>query len=234
MRYLAIICARSKSKGIKNKNILKINNIPLIGHSIKMAKSIKRISKVIVSTDSDKIAKIARNYGAEVPFLRPKKLSTDKSKEIDSWKHAINFLYKRNENFDAILSIPCTSPLRKKIDIENCIDKFNTKKYDTIITIKKSSRNPFFNMVKKNRRELYSIVNKPKKYIFNRQQAPKVYDVCTICFVSNIKFVMKSKNLFSGRVGGVLIPKSRSLDIDDINDFILAKNIYEKKIRFYK
>ena len=88
--------------------------------------------------------------------------------------------------------------------------------------------------MKKNRRELYSIVNKPKKYIFNRQQAPKVYDVCTICFVSNIKFVMKSKNLFSGRVGGVLIPKSRSLDIDDINDFILAKNIYEKKIRFYK
>lgn len=234
MKYLAIICARSKSKGIKNKNILKINQIPLIGHSIKIAKSIKRISKVIVSTDSIKIAKIAHSYGAEVPFLRPKKLSTDRSREIDAWKHAINFFHKRNENFDAILSIPCTSPLRKKIDIENCIDKFNTKKYDTIITIKESSRNPFFNMVKKNRREFYSIVNKPKKYIFNRQQAPKVYDVCTVCFISNTTFVMKSENLFNGKVGGVLIPKSRSLDIDDKNDFVIAKKIYEKKIRFFR
>ena len=98
MKYLAIICARSGSKGIKNKNILKINDIPLIGHSIKTAKSIKRISKVIVSTDSYKIAKIAINYGAEVPFLRPKNLSLDDSKEIDAWKHAINFFKKKNLN----------------------------------------------------------------------------------------------------------------------------------------
>ena len=89
-------------------------------------------------------------------------------------------------------------------------------------------------MVKKNRREFYSIVNKPKKYIFNRQQAPKVYDVCTVCFISNTTFVMKSENLFNGKVGGVLIPKPRSLDIDDKNDFVIAKKIYEKKIRFFR
>ena len=231
-KNICIIPARFGSKRIKNKNIINFFGKPVIYYPIKEATKSKLFDKIIVSTDSEKISKLSKKYGAQVPSLRPKKLSTDKSREIDAWKHAINFFYKRNENFDAILSIPCTSPLRKKIDIENCIDKFNTKKYDTIITIKESSRNPFFNMVKKNRRDLYSIVNKPKKYIFNRQQAPKVYDVCTVCFISNTKFVMKSENLFDGKVGGVLIPKSRSLDIDDKNDFILAKKIYEKKIKF--
>ena len=95
MKYLAIICARSGSKGLKNKNILKIAGVPLIGHSIKMAKSLKNISKVIVSTDSKKIASIAKKFGAEVPFLRPKDLSTDKSREIDAWKHAIDFYKKK-------------------------------------------------------------------------------------------------------------------------------------------
>ena len=232
MNYIDIICARSGSKGIKNKNILKIKGIPLIGHSIIMAKSIKKISKVIVSTDSKKIAKIASQYGAEVPFLRPKKLSTDKSKEIDAWKHAINFYIKKGLKFDAVVSMPCTAPLRKKIDIEKCINKFNTKKYDTVITVKKSSKNPFFNMVKKNKYNFYNIVNKVNKYIFNRQQAPQVFDVCTVCFISNCKFVLKSQNLFEGKVGGVIVPKERSIDIDDKLDFILAKKIYENKIKF--
>ena len=230
MRYLVIICARGRSKGLKNKNLLKIDNIPLIGHAINTAKSIKKFTTIVVSTDSSKIAKQAKIFGAEVPFLRPKKISSDNSKEILAWKHAINFYKKRGKKFDAIVSLPCTSPLRLKKDILNCISKFETLKYDTIITVRESIRNAFFNMAKKNSNNNFEIVNKQKKYIHNRQQAPKTYDVCTICFISKINFVLKSENLLEGKVGAVKTPKERSIDIDNKLDFVIAKKIYEKRL----
>ena len=87
MRFHALICARSGSKGIKNKNIRKFNSKPLIFYPINLAKKINEIKTVSVSTDSKKIADISKNFGAEIPFLRPKKLSRDKSNEWDVWKH---------------------------------------------------------------------------------------------------------------------------------------------------
>ncbi|MDC0446182.1 acylneuraminate cytidylyltransferase family protein [Candidatus Pelagibacter sp.] len=230
MKYLGVICARKGSKGLKNKNILNIGNIPLIAHSILVAKSIKKISKVVVSTDSPEIAKISKKFGAEVPFLRPKNLSLDDSKEIDAWKHAINFFKKKNLNFDAIISLPCTSPLRSKIDVNKCIKKFNTKKFDSIISIKESLRNPYFNMVEKKGKTL-KIVNPLKKYLHNRQDAPKTFDVCTVCFISSTKFILKNNNLFQGKVGGVIIPKERSIDIDNELDYQFAKYTYENKFQ---
>jgi|TARA_B110000114_G_scaffold94125_1_gene99239 CMP-N-acetylneuraminic acid synthetase len=230
MKFLAIICARGGSKGLKNKNLKIIGNHPLIGHAINMAKSIKQIDKIIVSTDSLKIARCAKKYGAEVPFLRPKKISTDRSKEIDAWKHALKFYQKQNIFFDAIISLPCTSPLRAKVDIINCIKKYQTNKFEAIITIKKSHRNPYFNMVKK-KDNRFEIVNKGKKYLHNRQDAPETFDVCTLCYIAKTKFIKHAKNIFQGNVGAVLVPEKRSIDIDNKLDYELAKNIYEKKIK---
>ena len=227
---IAIIPARKGSKRILNKNIKKFNGKPIISYSIKAALKSNLFDEIIVSTDSSKIAKQAKIFGVKVPFLRPKKISSDNSKEILAWKHAINFYKKRGKKFDAIVSLPCTSPLRLKKDILNCISKFETLKYDTIITVRESVRNPFFNMVKKNRNNNFEIVNKPKKYIHNRQHAPKTYDVCTICFISKINFVLKSENLLEGKVGAVKIPKERSIDIDNKLDFVIAKKIYEKRL----
>ena len=96
MKNLAIIPARGGSKGLKNKNILKFNNKPLLAWSIIAAKKSKLFSKIIVSTDSKKIAVIAKKYGAEVPFLRPKKLSSDRSKSVDLVIHALDFYKKKN------------------------------------------------------------------------------------------------------------------------------------------
>ena len=230
MKFLCLICARGGSKGIKNKNLLKIGKKTLLNHSIDIAKKANIFSKIVVSTDSKKIANHARLKGAEVPFLRPEKLSRDNSPEIASWKHAINFFKKKNINFDALVSLPCTSPLRNVNDVIKCIKEFKTKKFDTVISVKKSNRNPYFNMVEQKKNSNYNIIIKSKKYIHNRQSAPVTYDVSTVCFVSKINYILKHQNLFQGKVGIVEIPLNRSIDIDNKIDYKIAKLIYEKKI----
>jgi len=230
MKLLCIICARGGSKGIKDKNLLTIGGKSLLAQSILIAKKTNMFYKIIVSTDSKKIANEATKFGAEVPFMRPKKLATSRSPEILSWKHAIIFYRNQKVFFDGIVSLPTTSPLRSLIDIRRVINKFKLKKFDTVVCVTDSSRNPYFNMLEKKNSGFYNIVNKAKKYIHNRQQAPKTYDVTTVCFASKCKFVLKKENLFSGKVGVVKVPFERSIDIDNIIDYKISNFLYENKI----
>lgn len=233
MSIATFIFARGGSKGISNKNIKLFNGKPLIAWSIELAKKIPRIKRVIVSTDSAKIANIANKYGAETPFLRPANLANDHSHEWDSYRHALRYLMsEKKEKPKILLSLPCTSPLRKKIDIEKCIDKIekNTDT-DAVVTITDSHRNPYFNMVKKTSNGNVSLVCKPKKLIKNRQEVQRVYDLTTVAYAIRVKYIFKTKNLFSGKVKSVYIPIERSLDIDNIYDFEFAEFLLKKKIK---
>ena len=120
MKILALIPARSGSKGIKNKNLKKIKNKSLLSISIQLAKKLKVFKKIIVSTDSKKIANEAKKFSAEVPFIRPKKISGDKSKMIDVCLHAINFYENKNIYFDALIVLQPTSPMRTKKTLLKC------------------------------------------------------------------------------------------------------------------
>ena len=120
MKIIAFIFARGGSKGLPNKNIKILNGKPLIAWSIEHAKKINRIDRVIVSTDSEEIAKIAREFGAEVPFMRPLELATDESPEWLSWQHGLKYLKSIDGCLpDLMLSIPATAPLRDVEDINN-------------------------------------------------------------------------------------------------------------------
>ena len=147
MNIVALICARGNSKGIKNKNLLKFKKTSLIGHAIKQARKSKYISKVIVSTDSKKIAKEAMKNKAEVPFLRPANLAKDNSPEIDTWKHAINF-YKSKEKIDLFVSVPATAPLRIVSDLDNCIKRAINKKLDIYIVNSYGKTKSFYSLCK--------------------------------------------------------------------------------------
>jgi len=124
VKIVALICARGGSKGIKNKNLLKIKGNSLLQIAINQAKKINFIEDIFVSTDSFRIAREAKKNGALVPFMRPKKLSRDNTPEILVWRHAINFLQnKLNIKPDYVISLPTTSPLRKIFEINLCINK---------------------------------------------------------------------------------------------------------------
>ena len=222
MNIVALICARGKSKGLKNKNLLKFRNTSLLGNAINQAKKSKYINRVIVSSDSKKIIKEAKKYNAEVPFKRPSKLARDNSPELETWRHAVNYLNPKKK-IDFFVSVPTTSPLRKVSDIDNCIKKAVEKNLDIVFTVTKSIKNPYFNMIqiKNNKLEL---VSKLKKKVSRRQEAPKCYDLTTVCYVFKPSYILKiKKNLLEGKTGFIEIPKVRSIDIDDEYDYRIAK-----------
>ncbi|MBT6471664.1 MAG: acylneuraminate cytidylyltransferase family protein [Candidatus Marinimicrobia bacterium] len=224
MKYVALICARGGSKGLPGKNIKKLGGTPLIGWSIKVAKRIERVSRVIVSTDSEEIAEIALEYGAEVPFMRPKDLALDDSPEWLVWRHAINYLESRQgEKIEGLVVLPATAPLRSIEDVNDCIDEFEKGEVDSVITVSEANRSPYFNMIVNDKKGYSSLVIQLKKGIVRRQDAPKVYDMTTVAYVVNTNFVKKFDGIFEGMVKSVVVPPERAIDIDTMLDFKIAE-----------
>jgi CMP-N-acetylneuraminic acid synthetase len=232
MKAVAFIFARGGSKGLPGKNIRPLDGKPLIAWSIDHALAVKRIKRVIVSTDSEEIAVVARGYGAEVPFMRPAELARDDSPEWLAWRHALNYLRKTSGALpEVMVSVPTTAPLRLSLDIENCLDAYGKGDVDMVITVTDAHRSPYFNMVKTNADGTVGLVNPPQSAIARRQDAPVVYDMATVCYVANPEFVMTHNATFDGRVKAVHVPTERAIDIDTLLDFNIAEsllNIREK------
>ena len=224
---VCLICAREGSIGIKNKNITSFHKKPLIEWTFKIAKQIKKFKKIYVSTDSNEIIEIAKKNKIEVPFKRPKYLAKANSKEIDVWKHALRYFKKINQYPDILVVMPATSPLRKKSQILYSINKFIKDNSDVLITVKDPDNNPYFNMVEVSKKGLAKIVINKKKF-YRRQEAPRVYSVSTICYVANPNYILKTKNIFDGKVTVAKFDKKSSIDIDDNYDLNLAKILFKK------
>ena len=229
MSIIAFIFARGGSKGLPDKNIKILNGKPLIAWSIEHAKSVKRVDRVIVSTDSEKIARIAREYGAEVPFMRPAALATDNSPEWLSWQHGLKYLEDTDGRLpDLMLSIPTTAPLRNVKDIDKVIDEYKESDTDIVIVVTESHRNPFFNIVKQGVDGYVDLFGSGDKAISRRQDCPKAYDITTIAYAARPSFVLNKNSIFEGRVRQVIVPTERSLDIDTLLDFEIAKYMIKK------
>ena len=225
-KIFSFIFARGGSKGVKNKNIVKINKKPLIYYSIQIAKKISK-DNVYVSTDCKKISNLSQKYGAKV-INRPSIISGDNSPERDAWIHAIKFLKKKNINFDIFLSLPTTSPLRSLQDIKRSLKLI--KKCDFVFTGTKSKRSPWFNMVKVNKsKSLELLLKKNSLKVVTRQMTPHSYDLTTVAYVSRPNYILQRKNFFSGKVMLNEIPECRSLDIDTNFDLKIARLLMKKK-----
>jgi CMP-N-acetylneuraminic acid synthetase len=231
MNTVAFIFARGGSKGLPGKNIRHLSGKPLIAWSIEHAMTIKRIRRVVVSTDSHEIAHIARSFGAEVPFIRPDHLSSDNSPEWLAWRHALSFIKdEEGEMPDAMVCIPVTSPLRLPSDIESCLDVFESGGADIVLTVTEAHRNPYFNMVKYIAHDTVNLVMPLSDSINHRQEAPKVFDLATIAYVADPKFVMHNSGLFAGRTKAVHIPVERAIDIDTMLDFQIAEFLMNQRL----
>ena len=218
--YTAFIFARGGSKGVVDKNIRTVAGKPLIAHSIDTALDSDFINRVVVSTDSDRIALVAEQLGAEI-LIRPAELAQDSSPELLSWQHAINCYRDHLESHKTFISIPATSPLRSVNDINAGIMNFRQNHCDLLFGICEGHRNPYLNMVTINDRGLLDIVNSGSD-AFRRQDVPDVYDVTTCIYVGDIEYLLTCEKLMQGRVGFVQIQVERSLDIDTEYDLYLA------------
>ena len=224
MKIVGLICARGGSKGVPGKNIRPLAGRPLIAWAIQQARAVPRVGRVIVSTDSEEIAAVSRDAGAEVPFLRPTELAQDNSSEWLVWRHALNFLKDTEGGYpDALLVVPATAPLRDVADLERCLNEYEKGSADMVITVTDAHRSPYFNMVKVGSDEVVSLVISPDCSIVRRQDAPVVYDMTTVAYVARPEFVMTHGGIFEGRVRHVHVPIERALDIDTCLDFRIAE-----------
>ena len=227
----ACIFARGGSKGLPGKNIRLFAGKPLIAWAIEAAKGVDGIDEVLVSTDSEEIAKVASDFGAQVPFLRPEDLSRDDSPEWNAWRHALQYFHDNDgEMPGALLSVPTTAPLRVVEDLQKCVDLYQAGGCDSVITVTEAHRNPYFNMVSIAENGVTEIVCQNESGLTRRQDAPKVFDITTVAYVVNSEFIMKQNGLFEGLVKSIRVPIERSIDIDTIFDFEVAEFLMRKRL----
>jgi CMP-N-acetylneuraminic acid synthetase len=229
MQVVALICARGGSKGLPGKNIRPLAGRPLIAWSIAQAQAVPRITRVIVSTDCEQIAAVARAAGAEVPFMRPTELAGDDSPEWLSWRHALQQLHHASGAYpDVLICVPATAPLRSSTDLEACLDEFARNDADVIITVTDAHRNPYFSMVRRNADGVVGLVIPPEGAVFRRQDAPAVYDITPVAYVTSPHYVLTRSGIFEGRTRAVHVPRERAVDIDTLLDFTVAECLLAK------
>jgi len=224
MRRYGFIFARGGSKGIPGKNIRPLGGIPLIGHAIKAGQDSGLLDRIIVSTDDEAIADTARQLGAEVPFMRPAELAQDTSPEWLAWRHAVDAV----DDFDLFVSLPCTAPMRNGDDVRRCIETFEAGNCDVVITAREAERHPSFNMITVDDAGYAAIAMPSDTDIVRRQDAPTVFDMTTVCYVTTPDFIRQNNGVFQGKVKMVKIPPERAVDIDTELDFDFAEFLMER------
>lgn len=204
------------------KNLRELAGRPLIAYAIGAARGSRFLERLIVSTDDQEIAAVARSYGADVPFLRPPELARDDSSEWLAWRHAILTLERDGKKPDILVSVPPTAPLRTTADIDACVKGLLEGRADAAIMITPASHNPFFNMVTLNQ-GMVALPSRPSHPIHRRQDAPPVFNITTVAYAVWSDYVLSAPSLLSGAVTGIVVPRERALDIDTEMDLVFAE-----------
>ncbi len=224
---LALIPARGGSKGLPRKNVLPLAGKPLIAWSIEAAKGSKYIDKCIVSTDDNEIARVAKSLGCEVPFIRPNYLALDETSSIDVIIHALNFYVNKALNYDYLVLLEPTSPLRSFDDIDIALEKLNgnRKKADSIVGVSKVEiAHPVFD-VKINSHGLIEPYVGNNFKLLRRQEIETLYFFEGSLYISDIEKFLIEKSFYHERTIAYIVPRWKSIEIDEKIDLLFAEAI---------
>ncbi len=226
MQVLAIIPARSGSKGLKDKNIKLLCGKPLMAYTIEAAINSKCFDDIMVSTDSEEYAKIAKQYGANVPFFRSLKNSTDNA---SSWEVVLEVLQaykKRGRNFTHICLLQPTSPIRDALDIRNAYQELIKKKAEAIVSICETEYSPSICNTLSQDKNMDGFISLESNK--RRQEVDKFYRINGAIYFANTDFLKEDIFLYRKGCYGYMMEQSHSIDIDTELDFLIAKCIIEK------
>jgi CMP-N,N'-diacetyllegionaminic acid synthase len=229
MNVLAIIPARSGSKGLKDKNIRIFVNKPLIAHTIESALKCTFISEVMVSTDSELYKKISVSFGAKVPFLRSDKNSNDNSSSWNVVKEVLLNYIKVNRYFTDVILLQPTSPLRNDKHIKECFNFYLNRKADLVASICEVDHSPLLQNTLKDNKSLHGFIKFSNDNI-QRQKLEKYYRLNGAIYICKTEHLFKTKTLYNENSFAYLMERRASLDIDDEFDFDIAEAIIKKSI----
>lgn len=221
MKILAIIPARGGSKGIPRKNIKPIAGKPLIAWTIEAALRSRVLDKVVVSTDDDEIADVARNWGAQVPFMRPAELAQDDTPGIEPVLHALEQL----PGYDAVMLLQPTSPLRSTEDIDSSIALAQRLGAPSIVSVTEANMHPNWMYRLDDGQRLHPLVDEPP--ILRRQDLPTVYALNGAIYYSRIDRLKENRSFSVNGTSAYIMPAIRSIDIDELIDWKFAELLLE-------
>lgn len=228
MKKIAIIPARSGSKGLKDKNIKKLNGIPLMAYSIKAAKNSNLFDEIMVSTDSEDYRQIAREFGAEVPFLRSMENSSDGSSSWDAVKEVLDYYSNQGSNFDIIFLLQPTSPLRDEFDILEAYKLYERKAAKFVVSVSEADV-PIQWVNKINSDSKIENFIEDKFYNKPRQELEKYYRINGGIYIIDREFLFKEEYYYTKDSYAYIMDRLKSVDIDDKIDFMLAEAIIRAK-----
>lgn len=221
MKNLAVILARSGSKGLKDKNIKELLGKPLMGYTIEAAVHSGMYDTVHVSTDSEKYAQIARDFGADVPFLRDVELAGDKASSWDALRSVVKKYQELGKEFDTITLLQPTSPLRSAKDIQNAFKLFETKNANAVVSVCEVDHSPLTCNQLGEDASLDGFLDANK--IGRRQALGTFYRINGAIYIQRTELLMDSVNIYSEGSYAYIMDKKKSVDIDDEFDFFLAE-----------
>ncbi|WP_127717812.1 cytidylyltransferase domain-containing protein [Halobacteriovorax sp. HLS] len=226
MKVLCSICARGGSKGVKNKNVRELNSIPLIAHSILQAKESNLFDVISVSSDCDQILSIAKEYGADFLIKRPDDLATDTSAKLPVIQHCFSESEKESGmNFDFVIDLDATSPLRKVSDIKGVFDilQSRSEEIDNVITGCHARRSPYFNLVEENESGFSRLVKSLEKGIVRRQDSPRCFDMNASIYGWSRNALLNSDKVLMPKTVLFEMSEETAYDIDSELDFKIVE-----------
>lgn len=231
MFILGTICCRGGSKGVPGKNIKLLNDKPLIAYTIETALASSLLNDTIISTDDDLIASTARQFGANVPFMRPDDLATDTASKWPVFIHALETYESMfGVEVDYLVDMDVTVPLKNSLDINGAIQKaLDDASVDVVITGYEPERNPYFNMMEIRPDGFAEIVKKGEKPIVRRQDAPEVYSLTPAAYVVKKSALYEFEHWSKAKCKIYPMPRERAVDIDTEIDFRIVEFLMNNK-----
>ena len=221
MNNLAIIPARSGSKGLRNKNIMDLCGKPMMAYSIEAAIKSKQFETVHVSTDLDEYAIIATKFGAEVPFLRSEKFATDDASSWSVVKEVFLQYQKIGKNFDTICLLQPTSPLRQSDDIQSAYELYKSKNAKVVVSVSECEHSPLWCNILPNDLSMSNFINTDLE-TKTRQENTKFYRLNGAIYIVDTHYLMDDERIYGKETFAYIMSKKRSIDIDDKYDFNIA------------
>lgn len=222
MNNLAVITARSGSKGLKDKNIKLLGSRPLLVYSIAAARDSGMFAQVFVSTDSEQYAEISREYGADVPFLRSEEIAGDHASSWDAVREALERYERLGQKFDTVTLLQPTSPLRSAADIVNGYRLLCEKEADYVIGVCRTDHSPLWCNTLPDDMSMDGFIGK-EVYNKSRQELPVYYRINGALYIARVPALDGVKDIYRQGCYAYVMPPERSIDIDTDFDFKLAE-----------
>lgn len=231
MRRICSICARGGSKGVLNKNIRIIMNKPLIAHTILQAKETDCFDAIVVSSDSQEILDISKQWGVDYTVQRPGNMASDHAAKFPVIQHCISTIEdSTSTKYETIVDLDATSPLRNIDDIKKSIAMLESnEKSFNLITGTPSRRSPYFNLVELNQNGFVERSKDLENPIYRRQDSPKCFDMNASIYIWKREAFFNNKSILTNNTSLFVMPEERSIDIDSELDFEIVKFLMSKK-----